>query len=136
MSSNRLIYDVETFNEYTDANAKHLAYTEYKGNFVNDSRCGTEMPLGDRAKIENMLTGRDRKASKAVGSCLQEDLFKNDGKAQRMGYSTPDACNITFGHIASCNHNQKMPKDNGLGQKKLAKMAKDLAEERERNNNQ
>ena len=53
-----------------------------------------------------------------------------------MGYSTPDAYNITFGHIASCNHNQKMPKDNGLGQKKLAKMAKDLAEERERNNNQ
>ena len=76
MSSNRLIYDVETFNEYTDANAKHLAYTEYKGNFVNDSRCGTEMPLGDRAKIENMLTEADRKASKAVGSVYKKIYSK------------------------------------------------------------
>mgnify|MGYP003994098061 CR=1 FL=1 len=136
MSSNRLIYDVETFNEYTDANAKALEWTEYKGKFHNNSRCGTEMGLGDRAKVENILQGRDRKASKAAGSCLNEDLFKNDNKAQKMGYSTPDACNITFGHIASCDHKQKMPKTNGLSHSKSVKMAAQLVKERKENNNE
>jgi hypothetical protein len=112
MSSNRLIYDVETFTERTTGNKNALEYTEYLGKFEHGLRCGKDLTMGDRADISSELMGITRTASKCAAKDWNPQFY--DYKVNDKKYSPPDACNITFGHIQACDHKQKMPKDSGV----------------------
>lgn len=104
MSSNRLIYDVETFSEMTAAQEKQLLHILYRGSYVNKQRCGRGLSLGDMADISSELWGINRTASKCSAKQWNPHLW--DGKNELVGdrkYAPPDACNITFGHQATCN---------------------------------
>ena len=64
MSSNRLIYDVETFSEMTAAQEKQFLHMLYTGSYENKQRCGKGLSLGDMADIQSELWGINRTASK------------------------------------------------------------------------
>ena len=104
MSSNRLIYDVETFSEMTAAQEKQFLHMLYTGSYENKQRCGKGLSLGDMADIQSELWGINRTASKCSAKQWNPHLW--DGKNELVGdrkYAPPDACNITFGHQATCN---------------------------------
>ena len=112
MSSNRLIYDIETFSERTKGNKSQLEYTEYKGKYEHNFRCGKDLSMGDMADISSELLGITRTASKCAAKDWNPKIY--DYKVHDKKYTPPDACNVTFGHIQACKPSTKMPTDSGL----------------------
>lgn len=112
MSNNRLLYDVEAFTEHTKGNKDQESYQKDINRFQNKNRCGSELDTVKRIELESKMFGLERLATKCSAWNNNPDKmeYKPVPKDKKYEWSPPDACNITAGHIQSCNHNQKLPK--------------------------